>query len=372
MLNNSCGTNLATEEAQNREKAAREKLRLEKPKVYEKVLRVQELISKNIPVPMITLNYDYLCNFQCEHCCSDLFMNKTSKAEKADLRRKLNVEDVKDLADQADQLGSYGFVLSGGEPLVWKNLNNLIKSIGPDRFHIGIDTNAWFLNKQKAQDLKNLGVDKFQISLDSFVEDEHDLFRKRKGSYKRVLEGIQNAKEANLRVMVMTCLTKTRAYSKEFLDMLQWGKDNNIPIYVTLAKPIGAWAGHTDEMCGNEEIEHIKKLSKQFDLFTRVSPNNGVDLGCIAVKRSVTVTKYGDVMPCPYIHVPIGSIFKKKLKEIVYHGLRLKHFSFKEKRTCLAGNKDEYFVKEYMPKLWGYKDIAPFDKVFDETDYIKQ
>ena len=48
------------------------------------------------------------------------------------------------------------------------------------------------------------------------------------------------------------------------------------------------------------------------------------------------------------------------------------YFSFKEKRTCLAGNKDEYFVKEYMPKLWGYKDIAPFDKVFDETDYVKQ
>ena len=367
----SCGLSFNTVEAQKRESAAREKIKTEKPEVYKKVLNVEELISKNIPVPSIILNYDYLCNFQCEHCCSDLFMNKTAKAERADLRRKLNPDDVKVLADQAHKMGSYGFVLSGGEPLVWKTLNNVINSIGPDRFHIAIDTNAWFLNKQKANDLKSMGVDKFQISLDSFLEEEHDSFRKRKGSYQRVLEGVQNAKDANVRVMIMTCLTKTRTYSDEFLKMLEWGKKINVPIYVTLAKPIGAWAGHTEEMCGNKEIEYIKKLSEKYDLFSRSAPTNGIDLGCIAVKKSVTVTKYGDVMPCPYIHVPIGNIFKKSLKEIVYNGLRLKHFNFSEKRTCLAGNKDEYFVKEYMPRLWGYKDIAPFEKVFDEKDYIE-
>ena len=369
--NEKCGSYFNSNQAQLREQKAKERIAIEKPLVAKKAKESIEKIANNIAVPQITLNYNYLCNFQCEHCCSDLFMNKTSKAEKADIRRKMTPEDVKMLADQADEIGSYSVTLSGGEPLVWKDLKNVITAIGPERFHIGIDTNAWFLSEDKAKELKSLGLDKFQISLDSFVEEEHDEFRKKKGSYQKVIKGVENAVNAGLRVMVMTCITKSRAYSQEFKDMLEWGKKTNVPIYVTLAKPIGAWAGHTEELCGNKEIDYIQKLSNEYDIQTRSAHVNGVDLGCIAVKRSITVTRYGDVMPCPYIHVPMGNIFKKSLNDIINHGLKLKHFSFGEKRTCLAGNKDEYFVKEYMPKLWGHKDIAPFEKVFDEKDYIE-
>ncbi|MDC0182969.1 radical SAM protein [Nitrosomonadales bacterium] len=360
-----------------RELADREKSAKEKPIVYEKSKNYIKKAQNGEPIPLITLNYDYLCNFQCDHCCADLFMNKTAAAEKADTRRKLTPQDVKMIADQADEIGIGQFTLSGGEPLTYKAFDDVLKAIGPERFYIATDTNAWFLSKEKAQHLKKQGLDKIQISLDSFIEKEHDMFRKKKGSYKKIMEGIVNAKNANLKVIIMTCLTKDRTYSQEFKNMLEWGKKVNVGIYVTYAKPVGAWEGDTSEMCGNKEFVQVKKYSEKYDVFTRTSGGHGLDIGCIAVKRNITITKYGDVMPCPYIHLSIGNIFVEKLSAILNRGLRIKHFSYGEVRTCLSGNKDHYFVKEYMPKIRGkvnkdglYEGTIPYQKVFDSEDFV--
>lgn len=353
-----------------REKSDREKLRLEKPLVYEKIMKYGDRVKNGEPVPLIVLNYDYLCNFQCDHCCADLFMNKTAAAERADKRRKMNPMDVRKLADQAHEMGLGNFVISGGEPLTYKAFDEVVEAIGPDRFYIGFDTNAWFLTPEKARHLKSIGVDKAQISLDSFNKMEHDRFRKKIGSYDRCMKGVDNALAAGLKVIVMTCLTKSRAYSQEFRDLLNWGKSKGVGIYVTYAKPVGAWQGDTSDMCGDAEFQIIADLSNEYDVFTRTTGGHGIALGCIAVKRSVTVTKYGDVMPCPYIHTSIGNIFVEKLDAILTRGLRIKHFSYGEVRTCLAGNKDHYFVEEYMSKIKGHNGAIPYQKIFGPDDFV--
>lgn len=353
-----------------REKEDREKLRLEKPAVYAKTLLYRERALRGESVPLITLNYDYLCNFQCDHCCADLFMNKTAAAERADKRRKLNPADVKKLADEAHELGLGNFTISGGEPLTYKAFDQVIEAIGPDRFYIAFDTNAWFLDAEKAMHLKSIGVDKVQISLDSFNKMEHDRFRKKIGSYDRIMRGVEHAKNAGLKVIIMTCLTKARAYSQEFKDLLEWGKHNNVGIYVTYAKPVGAWEGDTSEMCGDEEFKVVQQYSNEYDVFTRTTGGHGIEMGCIAVKRNITITKYGDVMPCPYIHTSIGNIFVEKLDAILNRGLRIKHFSYGEVRTCLAGNKDHYFVEQYMSKITGHKGTIPYQKIFGPDDFV--
>lgn len=353
-----------------REKADREKLRLEKPAVYAKTLLYRERALRGESVPLITLNYDYLCNFQCDHCCADLFMNKTAAAERADKRRKLNPTDVKKLADQAHDLGLGNFTISGGEPLTYKAFDQVVEAIGPDRFYIAFDTNAWFLSAEKAKHLKSIGVDKVQISLDSFNKMEHDRFRKKIGSYDRIMRGVEHSKNAGLKVIIMTCLTKKRAYSQEFKDLLEWGKHNNVGIYVTYAKPVGAWEGDTSEMCGDEEFKIVQQYSNEYDVFTRTTGGHGIEMGCIAVKRNITITKYGDVMPCPYIHTSIGNIFVEKLDAILNRGLRIKHFSYGEVRTCLAGNKDHYFVEQYMSKITGHKGAIPYQKIFGPEDFV--
>jgi len=49
-------------------------------------------------------------------------------------------------------------------------------------------------------------------------------------------------------------------------------------------------------------------------------------MGCIGVKGMISITQYGDVQPCPYIHVSIGNVFDEPLSNIIQRGLNIKWF----------------------------------------------
>jgi MoaA/NifB/PqqE/SkfB family radical SAM enzyme len=351
----------------------RDKLRQTKPKVLEKILKQDELIKQGKSVALIVLNYEYLCNFRCEHCSSDGLMIKTKKDRlAAESRQYLRPKSVRTLFDQADELGLSHVAISGGEPLTYPDLDRVIEAIGPERFWIATDTNAWFLDEKKAKHLKSIGVDKVQISLDSFDREDHDAFRNKKGSYDRIMRAIDEAKGVGLQVMLLTCVTRQRVWSEEFIQFLEFGKSKDIQVYVTLAKPIGAWAGNMDAVCGDTELTYLNELSGKYNIATRFYGGYGMDLGCIAVKRSITVTKYGHVMPCPYIQTSLGNIFEEPLETILERGLDIRHFSYGEKRTCISGNRDHEFVQKYMPKIWTSKEPIAFQEIFDASDFVSE
>jgi len=351
----------------------RERLRKDKPRVLDKILAQDELIKNGKSVALITLNYDYICNFECSHCSSAGLMIKGKKGRlNAKTRKHLTPESVRTLFDQADSLGMSHVAISGGEPLSYPDFDQVIEAIGPDRFWIATDTNGWFLDDEKARHLKNIGVDKVQISLDSYIQEEHDEFRNKRGSYERIMRAIDAAQKVELQVLLLTCVTKQRIYSNEFIQYLEFANNVGVQVYVTLAKPIGEWAGNMEVVCGDKELAYLRKLSQKYNIATRFYGGYGIDLGCIAVKRSVTITKYGHVMPCPYIQTSLGNIFDEPLGKILERGLDLRHFSYGEKRTCISGNRDHEFVEKYMPKIWTSKEPVPYQEVFDETDFVSQ
>ena len=106
-------------------------------------------------------------------------------------------------------------------------------------------------------------------------------------------------------------------------------------------------------------------LSKDIPL----TPAYGLNLGCIAVKRMVSVTKYGDVMPCPYIHTSLGNFFEEPLKDIVERGLMIKYFG-KYINTCLIA-EDIKFINDYVvKKIYGKPLPVPYSEVFKDDDLI--
>ena len=75
--------------------------------------------------------------------------------------------------------------------------------------------------------------------------------------------------------------------------------------------------------------------------------NNEKILGCTTVNR-VYITPIGDVLVCPYVHIKIGNIFEKSLKEIIDHGFSIKYFR-NHSNLCLAG-EDKEFISKFMTK----------------------
>ena len=163
------------------EKKKREALKLTKPHVYEKVMNYAEKIKRGESIAILQFQYDYRCNFRCEHCC-------TSRMEKK--KRHFTIEDVRELSRQADELGLAHFTITGGEPLLFPDLDDLVKALDPQKFFIAMDSNGWLLDEAKAKHLKSIGIEKVHLSLDSISAAEHDSFRRKPGSHERVLKAI--------------------------------------------------------------------------------------------------------------------------------------------------------------------------------------
>lgn len=294
---------------------------------------------------------------RCEHCC-------VTQLEKG--RRVLTPEALADLARQADALDITHFTISGGEPLLFPDLADIIKAIDPEKFFIAVDTNGWLLTEESARELKALGVGKVNISLDSAHPEEHDAFRRRPGAYEHAVAAIKNAQKADLLLQVNTVLTKQRAKSDEFMEFLEQMKMLDATTALMFARPLGEWAGNSDILLNEGDIAFTKVLEKQYRVNSHLSRNYGIDFGCLAVKRLVAVTRYGDVQPCFSILVSLGNIFDEPLKDILERGMSFRCFA-KKSTTCLAC-VDRGFIKKYNQKTIGKQVPLPWQEFFDADD----
>lgn len=358
-------TNVSTKQAvlNPSEKDKRDLLKKEKPYVYDKILRYDEKIRKGESIAILQFQYDYKCNFRCQHCdIPGLRRNKKS--------RYFTISDVKELSRQADEMGLAHIVITGGEPLVFPDFDDIVKAIDPQKFYISSDTNGWFLDNKKAKHLKTIGVDKVQLSLDSLSAKEHDDFRRKKGSHERCLRAIDAAQDAGLNIIIQTVVTKQRVRSQELIEFLEFINGKGVGVFITYAKPVGEWEGNWDVLITKEDMDYIKGLEDKFNVFTHLTPSYGLDLGCIAVKRMVSITKWGNIMPCPYIHVSLGNFFEEPLKDIIERGLRIKYFG-QYNNTCLIAEDRTFITEIESNRIYGKKLPVHYSEVFTEEDFLK-
>lgn len=350
-------------ELSSEESSKRSQLQKEKPYVYEKILKFDEKVQKGESIAILQFQYDYRCNFHCQHCC-------ITRIQEPKGGRAFTIEDVKELSRQADAMGLAHVVITGGEPLIFPDFDDIVRAFDPQKFYITSDTNGWFLDEARAKHLKSIGVDKIQISLDSLSAPEHDDFRRKPKSHERVLKAIDAALDAGLALIVATVVTKQRVRSEEFVSFLEFLNAKGVSVFVTYAKPVGAWEGNHDVLIDRSDMDYIRELEKKYKVFTHLTPAYGLDLGCIAVKRMVSITKYGDVMPCPYIHVSMGNVFQEPLKDIIERGMRVKYFH-DHTDTCLIAEDREFINEIEVKKIIGKPVPVPWTEVFSEDDFVK-
>ena len=355
---------MTAEKLKAEENNNRNKLKEEKPLVYAKVAKFDEKIKRGESIAIIQFQYNYVCNFACQHCSIKGFQGRKDA-------KSFTLADVKELFRQADELGLARVTITGGEPLVFKDFDGLVAAIDPQKFYINCDTNGWFLDEKKALHLKSIGVDRIQLSLDSLNAAEHDDFRKAPGSHERALKAVDAAVGAGLAIFIQTVVTKQRLRSREFIEFLEFFNKKGIGVFVTYAKPVGSWEGNYDVLVDKNDMAFMKELEKKHKVFTHLTPAYGMDLGCIAVKGMFSVTQYGDVLPCPYIHTSIGNVFREPLKDVLQRGLDIKYFG-EHVETCLIA-EDRAFIDKYVAKRFYGKSLpVSCAEVFTEEDKTRK
>lgn len=353
------------------EAAKRHDLASRKPHVAAKLARITQMEERGEISPIIRLEKSYLCNFQCTHCSAEYYMDRHLKKvfHIKDERQKIDLDDIRRLSREADELGLARFVITGGEPLVMKDFDAVVEAIDPDKHYVITDTNGWFLDSARAKHIKSIGVEKVQLSLDSMVPEEHDAFRNKPGSYKRVMRAIDASLGAGLNLLLSTVLVKGRGRSPEFLAMCEFAKSKGVGLYVSYAKPTGSCTDHPEFVIDKDDADAVRELEKEYPVFTHMTPSYGSFKGCITVKGIITVTSTAEVTPCPYIDFSLGNLRQTPLKEVLARGMRNPWLG-PHRPDCLIG-EDPQFIKIHTERTQGVKHLPlPWGQGFSDHDSL--
>lgn len=327
-------------------------LKTHKPLVYNKVIKFDEMFNNGESIAIIQLQYNYVCNFKCQHCSIAGFKYKKNA-------RVLTIPDIRKLSQQADKMGLAHIDVTGGEPLLFRDIDQLIEAINPAKFYIQSDTNGWFMTDKWAKHLKKIGVDKIQLSIDSLIAEEHDAFRRKPGSHKRALRAIDYTKSAGLNMHIATVVTHQRLRSEEFIQFLEFAKSKEVAVSVCWPKPVGEWAGNFNLLITPDDIAYLDGLRSKYHLYEHLTPGYGLNIGCLAVKRMISITQFGEVLPCPWMYFSLGNIFNEPLQYIIRKGMR--YFGEHENACLVSSNRK--FVDKFIAKTYGREFPVPIEEI---------
>jgi MoaA/NifB/PqqE/SkfB family radical SAM enzyme len=320
------------------EQDRREKLRIDKPKAYAKVMQYENQLANGKSIAMLQINPSYDCNFYCTHCSISSFRKQK--------RKIMTTADIRNLCDQADEYGLAQIDFTGGEPLLLNNLADILVAFGTKRFYLSLATNGWLMSKEKAAWLKEMGVDRILLSLDSINEDEHDRFRNKPGSYKKAIAAIDYIKDAGLDLKTTSVITHQRARSDELKDFVKFVSEKGARVEALPPRLVGEWEGRYDLLLTNDDFKYLQDT---YNMQFHTSAHFGINMGCVAVKKTIVVTAFGDVMPCIWMYYSLGNILETPLKDIIAKGMR--YFGKFHPLCRLA--EDREFLEMYNKSIKG-------------------
>lgn len=144
------------------------------------------------------------CNFNCIHCGSDC----TQEVHVPDMPMDDFLAVLDKITPHVDTKTTM-IVITGGEPLMRKDLEKCGEEIYKRQFPWGMVTNGYLLTEERFNSLLNAGLRSITISLDGLNAETHDWFRNKKGSFDRAIEAIRRvAKTPNLVYDLVTCVNK--------------------------------------------------------------------------------------------------------------------------------------------------------------------
>jgi MoaA/NifB/PqqE/SkfB family radical SAM enzyme len=255
----------------------------------------------------------------------------------------LSQEVVEKAIEDALDLGSYLITFDGGEPMLRKELPEMVSHVDHRAISAAF-TSGSHLTSDLAHRLKQAGLYAVRISIDSPHEAEHDRVRGRIGAFKDALSGIRNALDAGLLVdMFMVTSPSNIDDLEDAHAMASELGVHELSLYEIVA--VGRWTSHQDEVLSRNDVKRLETFHKAKNrgpgprvtaLPYILSPDM---FGCFAGRRWIHVDSSGDALPCAYMHFSFGNIKEKSLKEIWKEMSGYRWF----KGRCSCQMKDQAF-----------------------------
>ena len=228
------------------------------------------------------------CDFRCVYCMKE----KMTFLPKNEV---LTLEEIERLCENFIELGVSKIRLTGGEPLVRKDIIKLIRNLNLKKNNtnlkeITLTTNGTLLEKY-AKDLKENGIDRINVSIDTIDPKKYNEIT-RFGNLEKVVAGIKEALNQNIKIKINTVAIKNFNES-ELENLIIWTDKNKVDITFIEVMPMEETdqSRHLQFAPLNEIYENLDKKFK----FIKIDQNTGGP--AVYYKSSIISNKVGFITP---------------------------------------------------------------------------
>lgn len=240
------------------------------------------------------------CNLHCRHCLWSEFPIS-----------ELNYNEIKGVLSDFKKLGGFLISITGGEPLLHKDISKILKLAREKNFQITISTNGLLIDNQILYNFKKFSVARVIVSLDGFKK-SHEYIRGQ-DTFNKTIAIIKSLIRNNIEVAVrMMYYKKSIPHFRQFRDFCK-----NLGVQSLITAPI------TDMGSANKNREVLpskKELSQYYNYGSDQSIlpiECSYKLACRAGKEAVYISSEGDVYPCPLLFdFKLGNIKKRGLVDV--------------------------------------------------------
>jgi len=218
-------------------------------------------------IEYVRLSVTDKCNLRCFYCMPKGFKDFEQP------ENWLTFDEIERIIKAFTELGVARVRLTGGEPLVRKNIAQLSQRLTalPGLNDLSLSTNATLLEAQ-SEALKQAGISRINVSLDSLQPEKFKQITG--GELQPVIDGLMAAKEAGFSPIKINMVAMKGLNDDEFEDMVKFCLQHDFTLRFIETMPMGA--------TGNDATDHYldlqtvkQQLSENFDLIPGVMPGGG-------------------------------------------------------------------------------------------------
>ncbi len=279
------------------------------------------------------------CNLHCVHCRSS---SELEVKEHPDF----TTEEGKRIIDDISSFAKPVVVLSGGEPLLRDDWQELA-SYGTEKgLRMCLATNGTLVTPEVCHRIKDAGIRMVSLSLDGSTADIHDNFRNQPGAFEGTMNAARLFRESGISFLINSSFTKRN--QPDVPNVYRLAKELGATAwYMFMIVPTGRGEDIMEELISPEDYEellkwHYEMEKNEHDLLVRptcaphyyrvrmqlakkegeriehrsLKFSTGGSKGCLAGQLICLIDVDGNVLPCSYFPLAAGNIREKSLKEI--------------------------------------------------------
>ncbi len=273
---------------------------------------------------LIAINLTQRCNLACAHC----YMDAEGRESGGD---ELGTVEVQALLEEIASRGNETMVvLTGGEPLLRRDLETLVRHGSQLGLSMVVGSNGVLLTEERARSLQTAGVMGVGISLDSLDPDSHDRFRGCPGSWEKTLQAMDHCRRLGLPFQLHFSVTEQNAHEvQSMIDFARASGAHVLNVFFLVCTGRGETMSDISPARYEEVLKelvqaqqqsmdliirarcapHFKRVAYEADPESPLTRAQGYEGGgCLAGIHYCRITPQGEVTACPYIPDEEGNI----------------------------------------------------------------